>query len=132
MIWFLGKYCDDRSIPKKQKTLGISGQERIAGKTAKEKSIVYGGYRVNVSLEEKQILYIFGCESYENTIYRLKWIATLTVDERIQGKILYLIKKLENEKIKEVYVYFYRELRLEMERYFEAKHYIYKVENCTN
>ncbi len=110
----------------------MSGQEQIAGKTAKEKSIRYGGYGVNINLEEKQILYVFGCESYENTIYRLKWIATLTVDERIQGQILCLIRKLENEKIREGYIYFYRELRLEMERYFEAKHYIYNIENCTN
>ena len=54
---------------------------------------------MNINLEEKQILYVFGCEGYENTIYRLKWIATLTVDERIQGQILCLIRKLENEEL---------------------------------
>lgn len=39
VIWFLGKYCDDRSIPKKQKTLGeCLDRNRLQVKRQKKKA----------------------------------------------------------------------------------------------
>lgn len=32
------------------------------------------------NIEEKKILYAFGCSSHKNTVERMKWLAALTVD----------------------------------------------------
>ena len=39
---------------------------------------------MKLSIEEKKILYAFGCGSHENTVRRLKWVTALTVDEKVK------------------------------------------------
>ena len=74
------------------KRWGDSGQERIAGKTAGKQTINYGGWNMKLSIEEKKILYAFGCGSHENTVRRLKWVTALTVDEKVKRRVLCLAK----------------------------------------
>jgi len=87
---------------------------------------------MKLSIEEKKILYAFGCMSHENTVYRLKWITALTVDAKVKRKMLCLARKLDKESVGEWYSCFYRRLRMEMERYFEAKKHIRMVEKSTD
>lgn len=87
---------------------------------------------MKLSIEEKKILYAFGCRSYENTVRRLKWVTALTVDEKVKRRILYLARKLDDGGAGEWYPCFYRHLRLEMEGYFEAKKQIRMVEKSTD
>lgn len=39
---------------------------------------------MKLNIEEKKILYAFGCRSHENTVRRLKWVTALTVDEKVK------------------------------------------------
>ena len=87
---------------------------------------------MKLNIEEKKILYAFGCESHENTVHRLKWVTALTVDARTKRKILCLARKLDREDASGWYPCLYRRLRLEMEQYFEAKKCIRIVERSTD
>lgn len=84
------------------------------------------------NIEKKKILYAFGCRSYENTLYRLKWITALTVDEKVKRRVLTVARKLEKTGAGEWYTGFDPQLRKEMEGYFEAKKHIRIVENNTD
>lgn len=86
---------------------------------------------MKLSIEEKKILYAFGCRNHENTVRRLKWITALTVDEKVKRRMLCLARKLDDGGAGEWYPCFYRHLRLEMEGYFEAKKHIRMVETST-
>ncbi len=87
---------------------------------------------MKLNIEEKKILYAFGCGNHENTVHRLKWVTALTVDKRAKRKLLCLARKLDGESVGEWYPCFYRTLRREMEGYFEAKKRIRMVENSTD
>ena len=56
---------------------------------------------MKLDIEEKKILYAFGCENLENTIRRLKWITALTVDTKVKHRILCLARKLDSENVRE-------------------------------
>ncbi len=47
---------------------------------------------MKLNIEEKKILYAFGCGSHENTVRRLKWVTALTVDEKVKRRVLCLAK----------------------------------------
>ena len=56
---------------------------------------------MKLNIEEKKILYAFGCENLENTIRRLKWITALTVDTKVKHRFCvwqesWTAKMLEN------------------------------------
>lgn len=51
---------------------------------------------MKLSIEEKKILYAFGCGSHENTVRRLKWVTALTVDEKVKRRVLCLARKLDD------------------------------------
>lgn len=87
---------------------------------------------MKLNIEEKKILYAFGCGNLENTVHRLKWITALTVDAKAKRRVLCLARKLDRENVGEWYPCFYRHLRLEMEGYFEAKKHICLVEKSTD
>lgn len=87
---------------------------------------------MKLNIEEKKILYAFGCGNHENTVCRLKWVTALTVDAKIKRRMLCLARKLDDEGIGEWYPCFYRHLRLEMEKYFEAKKHIRIAEKSTD
>lgn len=86
---------------------------------------------MRLNMEEKEILYAFGCRSYENTVYRLKWVTALTVDATVKRRILCLARKLESAGAGEWYPSFYQHLRMEMEGYLDAKKLVRMVEQET-
>mgnify|MGYP002301112585 CR=1 FL=1 len=47
---------------------------------------------MKLNIEEKKILYAFGCMNHENTVCRLKWITALTVDAKVKRKMLCLAR----------------------------------------
>ena len=87
---------------------------------------------MKLNIEEKKILYAFGCENHENTVHRLKWITALTVEAKAKRRMLYLARKLDNEDAGEWYPCFYHHLRLEMLGYFEAKKHLCLVKKSTD
>lgn len=72
------------------------------------------------NIEEKKILYAFGCSSHENTVKRMKWLAALTVDAETKQIVWKLARKIDQEGVKTWYRCFYKCLRIEMAGYFLA------------
>ena len=87
---------------------------------------------MKLNIEEKKILYAFGCMNHENTVCRLKWITALTVDAKVKRKMLCLARKLDKESVGEWYPCFYRRLRMENDGYFEVKKHIRMGEKSTD
>lgn len=56
---------------------------------------------MKLNIEEKKILYVFGCEIHENTVHRLKWVTALTVDAKAKRSLLCLARKLDREGVGE-------------------------------
>ncbi len=87
---------------------------------------------MKLNIEEKKILYAFGCKSHENTVCRLKWITALTVDAKVKRRMLCLARKLDNAGVGEWYPCFYHQLCMEMKEYFEAEKLLRTVEKNTD
>ena len=75
---------------------------------------------MRMSIEEKKVLYAFGCPDHINTVSRLEHLAGLTVDPDIKKLIARLALKLLSEGVDKWYRCFYYNLRLEMEGYYNA------------
>lgn len=76
---------------------------------------------MKLNMKEKKVLYYYGCPNHYNTVTRLKWLTALTVDPEAKRWMLELARKMETETDEGWYPYFYRQLRLEMDSYFQAK-----------
>lgn len=76
---------------------------------------------MKLDMEEKKVLYAFGCSSYSNTVTRLKWLTSFTVEPGVKHRMLGLARKLEEKEAGEWYCWFYGRVHLEMERYFRAE-----------
>ena len=50
---------------------------------------------MNLSIQEKKILYAFACPNHHNTVTRLKWLTALTVDPKAKRWMLGLARKME-------------------------------------
>lgn len=87
---------------------------------------------MKLNIEEKKVLYVFGCPSHENTIKRLKYLTSLTVDPEAKHMMLELAKKIDSKDTGEWYYRFYHSLRWEMDRYFHARKFLRLVEENTN
>lgn len=55
---------------------------------------------MKLNIEEKKVLYAFGYPSYDNTVKRLKFLISLTVDPEVKHMILELAKKIESKGAK--------------------------------
>ena len=87
---------------------------------------------MNLSIQEKKILYAFACPNHHNTVTRLKWLTALTADPKAKRWMLGLARKMENEVEEHWYPCFYQQLRMEMAKYYEAKKYLRMVEKSTD
>lgn len=76
---------------------------------------------MKLDIEEKKAIYAFGCSSYTNTVTRLKWLASFTVEPEVKHRMLGLVRKLEEKGTGEWYYWFYNSVHLEMERYFRLE-----------
>lgn len=76
---------------------------------------------MRTTIEEKKVLYAYGCPNLGNTITRLKFLASITVDPDVKDMILKLARKLDSEGVQGWYRCFFYNLRMEMESYFNAK-----------
>ena len=86
---------------------------------------------MNLSIQEKKILYAFACPNHHNTVTRLKWLTALTVDPKAKRWMLGLARKMENEVEEHWYLCFYQQLRMEMAKYYETKKYLRMLEKST-
>lgn len=84
------------------------------------------------NIEEKKILYAFGCSSYKNTVERIKWLAALAVDTETKRTVWILARKIDQEGVKTWYRCFYKCLRIEMEGYFLAGKVMRMAEKSTD
>ena len=87
---------------------------------------------MKLDIREKKVLYVYGCPDYHNTVTRLKWLVSLTVDQEAKHWLLALARKMETEGSKDWHSCFYRHLRMEMGGYFRAKKFMKAVESSTN
>ena len=76
---------------------------------------------MTLSMKEKKILYAYGCPSHHNTVTRLKWLTSLTVDPEANRRMLGLARKVETEVDESWYEDFYHHLRMEMDEYRRLK-----------
>lgn len=86
---------------------------------------------MRMTIEEKKVLYAFGCTDHINTVNRLKWLATMTVDPKVKKMIMKLALKLASNGVQDWYCCFFYNLRLEMEDYFNAQALIKLAEIST-
>ena len=86
---------------------------------------------MNLDIREKKVLYVYGCPDYHNTVTRLKWLVSLTVDREARHWLLGLARKMETEESGEWYPCFYCHLRMEMGSYFLAEQFMENVERST-
>lgn len=63
---------------------------------------------MNLSIQEKKILYAFACPNHHNTVTRLKWLTALTVDSKAKRWMLEFARKMENEVEEHWYLCFYQ------------------------
>ena len=87
---------------------------------------------MKLDIREKKVLYVYGCPDYHNTITRLKWLVSLTVDQEAKRWLLGLARKMETEGSEEWHSCFYYHLRMEMDGYFRAKKFMRVVELSTD
>ena len=52
---------------------------------------------MKLDIREKKVLYVYGCPDYHNTVTRLKWLVSLTVDREARRWLLGLARKMETE-----------------------------------
>lgn len=83
---------------------------------------------MKLSIDEKKVLYAFSCTNHRNTVTRLKWLTSLTVDPQAKYRMLELAQKIENEMTESRYPDFYIQLREEMDDYYRAKRRAHQVE----
>lgn len=86
---------------------------------------------MKLSIDEKKVLYAFSCTNHRNTVTRLKWLTSLTVDPQAKYRMLELARKIENEMTQSRYPDFYLRLREEMDAYYRAKRRVHLVEENT-
>ena len=87
---------------------------------------------MKLSIQEKKVMYNFGCPSYHNTATRLKRLTTLTVDPQAKHRMLKLARKMESEMTESWYTDFYHQLRAEMDEYYQAKRRLRLVKGNTD
>ncbi len=75
---------------------------------------------MTLDIEEKKLLYAYGCPVYSNTVRRLRCLAAMTVDPMAQHQALELARKMEREANEALYHDFYLTLREEMDEYYHA------------
>lgn len=83
---------------------------------------------MKLSIDEKKVLYAFSCTNHRNTVTRLKWLTSLTVDPQAKYRMLELARKIENEMTESRYPDFYLRLREEMDAYYRARRKVRQVE----
>jgi hypothetical protein len=127
---------------KEEETLGKkTEQERLIGQTADEtinnNATLCCGIRtikgeteiMLLNIEEKKVLYAFGCSSIKNTVTRLKYLTAIAVDPEVKHMFMVLSGKVEEGADNDGYFNYYYLLRREMDVYFNAKHKIDEIEN---
>lgn len=87
---------------------------------------------MKLDIREKKVLYVYGCPDYRNTVTRLKWLVSLTVDQEAKCWLLGLARKMEMEGSAEWHSCFYHHLRMEMGGYFRAEKFMKVVELSTD
>ena len=87
---------------------------------------------MKLSLEERKVLYAYGCTNHHNTVTRLKWLTALAVDREIKQKLLNLTRKIDHEISEINYQAFYFYIRSQMEGYFKSKKHCRFVELTTD
>lgn len=76
---------------------------------------------MTMTINEKKILFAFGCPNREATVQRLLLVADLTPELAVRKSLLALADKLGSEGVDKGYRCFFYNMRLEMEAYFHHK-----------
>jgi hypothetical protein len=76
---------------------------------------------MNLTINEKKILYVWGCPNYRNTIERLAYAAAFMTDSEVKHRVSMLRDKLMEADMQEDYTCFYYHLRMEMMEYSRLK-----------
>ena len=86
---------------------------------------------MNLTIEEKKILYVWGCPDYHSTIRRLIFAAGYMTEPKAKAMVAHFRDKLIEAEMDECYTCFFYHLRLEMEEYFNLKNRQHQIEVST-
>jgi hypothetical protein len=78
-------------------------------------------YFMKMSIDEKKILFVFGCPNHEATVERLYQVAHLIPDPAGKKVVETLADKLDSEGVEKWYRCFFYNMKLEMEAYYRHK-----------
>lgn len=84
-----------------------------------------------MTMKEKKMMYLFACSDYRNTVTRLKWVSSLTVDPKAARRMFELARKMETEVDESWYSSFFYNFRMEMEEYYRLKRSMRAIEDYT-
>ena len=76
---------------------------------------------MNMNINEKKVLYAFGCPVLKATVERLRMLAALTPDPATKKLFYTLAIKLLADRTDEWYRCFFYNMKLEMEAYYRHK-----------
>ena len=108
------------------------GQERIQENRRPKNKYFMEVMNLKLTLEERKVLYAYGCTNHHNTITRLKWLTALAVDRDSKRKLLRLAQKIDHKISEENYQAFYFYIRTQMEDYFKSLGHCRLIEAATD
>ena len=82
---------------------------------------------MTMTMNEKKILFTFGCPNREATIERLRYAAALATDPAAKKQMFTLAVKLSDDEVSAWYRNFFYNMRLEME---SVPHHKYLPDNA--
>jgi hypothetical protein len=76
---------------------------------------------MNLTINEKEILFVWGCPDYRDTVIRLGHAASLMNNSEMKYRVSALRDKMIEAEMQEYYTCFYQRLRMEMKEYYCMK-----------
>ena len=82
---------------------------------------------MKMTINEKKILFAFGCPNREVTVQRLLLVANLSLEITVKKALITLADKLDNGNLDKWYRCFFYNMKLEMEAYYRQKAIVKRI-----
>ena len=78
--------------------------------------------KITMAIDEKKLIYVYGCKSYKATAERLGMLAALTVSNDMKKKVNALHNRIAKEITEKEYIILYPMICSQMRLYADAEH----------